>query len=84
MKTKARVRIGAAYSNPHFEERLSDGSYRWRHSQHRSDDSSNERWQAVLAPAVSPRTSIRWAHALEAAAWLAMFCVGVWALRAYL
>ena len=50
MKTKARVRIGAAYSNPHFEERLSDGSYRWRHSQHRSDDSSNERWPRPSAP----------------------------------
>ena len=83
MTPKPRVRIGAAYSNPRFEERLSDGTYRWTQPTRR-DDHVNEHWQRIFVPPVPATVSIRLAHALEVIFWAGLAGGGIALLRYWL
>lgn len=68
MKHPPRVKIGAAYSNPHFEERLSNGSYRWRCQARRGLTDDGDMIQRVLAPPLTPQGSVALARTLRACA----------------
>lgn len=75
MKHTPRVKIGAAYSNPHFEERLSNGTYRWCGRARRGLTDDGDLIQRIVAPPLTPRASVALARTLRA-------CVGIAVLMA--